>query len=95
MAYDVPSSQPYDAGTNPVFVSVRGKSADDLSAYWTKLIEGSTVIVPSPNPPGPRFTAWSAIASASPSWLTSLSNTPKRDRNGDEPAAFGLKPTGS
>ena len=46
MAYDVPSSQPYDAGTNPVFVSVRGKSADDLSAYWVRLIEGSTVIVP-------------------------------------------------
>ena len=46
MAYDVPSSQPYNAGENAVFVSVRGKSADELSAYWAKLIVGSTVIVP-------------------------------------------------
>ena len=46
MAYDVRSSQSYKPGENAVFVSVRGKSADELSAYWAKLIEGSTVIAP-------------------------------------------------
>ena len=46
MAYDVRSGQPYNPGENAVFVSVRGKSADELSAYWARLIEGSTIIVP-------------------------------------------------
>jgi PhnB protein len=46
MAYDVPSSQPYHQGENAVFVSVRGKSPDEISAYWGKLTEGSTIIVP-------------------------------------------------
>jgi PhnB protein len=46
MAYDVPSSQPYHQGENAVFVSVRGKSPDEISAYWAKLTEGSTIIVP-------------------------------------------------
>lgn len=46
MAYDVPSARPYAPGEAPFFVSVRGKSADELTAYWNKLIENSAVIVP-------------------------------------------------
>jgi PhnB protein len=46
MAYDVPSSTPYDAGTIPVFVSVRGADPDELSGYWDRLSDGATVVVP-------------------------------------------------
>ena len=46
MAYDVPSHTPYEPGTIPVFVSVRGTDADELQGYWTTLAEGSTVVVP-------------------------------------------------
>jgi PhnB protein len=46
MAYDVPSHTAYDAGTNPVFISVRGADAAEITSYWEKLVEGSTVIVP-------------------------------------------------
>jgi PhnB protein len=44
MAYDVPSSLPYDAGVNAVFVSVRGKDADEISAYWKSLSDGATIL---------------------------------------------------
>jgi PhnB protein len=44
MAYDVPSSLPYDAGVNAVFVSVRGKDADEISAHWKRLSEGATIV---------------------------------------------------
>ncbi len=44
MAYDVPSSLPYDAGVNSVFVSVRGKDADEITAHWKGLAEGATII---------------------------------------------------
>src|SRR5690606_33442372 len=46
MAYDVPSHTAYDPGTIPVFVSVRGVDADEITAYWEKLIAGGTVVVP-------------------------------------------------
>lgn len=46
MAYDVPSHTAYDQGTIPVFVSVRGVDADEITAYWEKLIAGGTVVVP-------------------------------------------------
>jgi PhnB protein len=46
MAYDVPSHTPYEPGTIPVFVSVRGADADEITGYWQKLVEGSTVVVP-------------------------------------------------
>ena len=46
MAYDVPSDRPYDPGQQPVFVSVRGDDADELNAYWTRLVVGGQVIVP-------------------------------------------------
>ena len=44
MAYDVPSSLPYDAGVNSVFVSVRGKDADEISTHWNRLADGATII---------------------------------------------------
>ncbi|MFE4423013.1 VOC family protein [Streptomyces sp. NPDC056817] len=44
MAYDVPSHLPWDQGKNPFFVSVRGDDADEISALWDKLAQGSTVV---------------------------------------------------
>ncbi|MWV60690.1 VOC family protein [Rathayibacter sp. VKM Ac-2754] len=55
MAYDVPSHTPYEPGTIPVFVSVRGADGDELQGYWQKLAEGSAVVVPL----GPA--AWSPL----------------------------------
>ncbi|SOD67352.1 PhnB protein [Streptomyces zhaozhouensis] len=46
MAYDVPSQLPLSRGENPFFVSVRGDSAEEISALWAKLAEGSTLVHP-------------------------------------------------
>ncbi|NEV89562.1 VOC family protein [Streptomyces tendae] len=46
MAYDVPSDLPWNQGENAFFVSVRGESADEITAYWQKLAEGATVLRP-------------------------------------------------
>jgi PhnB protein len=46
MAYDVQPTLGYDPGENPVFVSVRGDNADEITAYWGKLAQGATVIQP-------------------------------------------------
>ncbi|MEU9790729.1 VOC family protein [Streptomyces sparsogenes] len=46
MAYDVPSQLPWDQGSNPFFVSVRGDDTDEIGALWQKLAEGSTVVRP-------------------------------------------------
>lgn len=46
MAYDVPSATAWSPGENPFFVSVRGDDAAQLTGYWDKLSEGSTVIQP-------------------------------------------------
>ncbi|MEU7983446.1 VOC family protein [Streptosporangium canum] len=46
MAYDVPSHLPWNQGENPFFVSVRGDDADEISALWQTLSEGSTVVRP-------------------------------------------------
>jgi PhnB protein len=45
MAYDVPSHTPWEQGANAFFVSVRGDSAEELTALWGKLASGSTVVV--------------------------------------------------
>ncbi|MEU1679877.1 VOC family protein [Micromonospora zamorensis] len=45
MAYDVPSARPWSQGESPFFVSVRGSDADQITGYWKKLSEGSTVQV--------------------------------------------------
>ncbi|WEK04969.1 MAG: VOC family protein [Candidatus Devosia phytovorans] len=46
MAYDVRPSQDYAAGVNPVFVSVRGETADEIQGYWDRLADGAAVIQP-------------------------------------------------
>lgn len=44
MAYDVPSRLAYAPGEIPVFVSVRGDTAEEITGYWNKLAEGATVM---------------------------------------------------
>jgi PhnB protein len=46
MAFDVPAARAWEPGVIPLFVSVRGEDADEITAYWEKLVAGSTVIVP-------------------------------------------------
>ena len=46
MAYDVPSTMAWDPGTIPMFVSIRGTEAGDISALWAKLAQGSSIVVP-------------------------------------------------
>ena len=46
MAYDVPSTTAWDPGTIPVFVSVRGDDANQLTRYWEKLSEGASIVQP-------------------------------------------------
>ena len=44
MAYDVPARLAYDQGVNSVFVSVRGRDAEEITGYWTGLADGAHVI---------------------------------------------------
>ncbi|MER7211676.1 VOC family protein [Streptosporangium sp. NPDC000239] len=46
MAYDVPSRMPWNQGENSFFLSLRGESAQEITAYWDKLSEGATVVQP-------------------------------------------------
>ncbi|MBX9244965.1 VOC family protein [Actinotalea ferrariae] len=46
MAYDVPSSLPWEPGQNAYFVSVRGASAEEISERWERLSADATVLVP-------------------------------------------------
>ena len=46
MAYDVQEGKEYAPGLIPVFVSVRGADAEEITRYWEKLVDGSTVIEP-------------------------------------------------
>ena len=46
MAYDVPSARAYDPGEIPLFVSVRGDTADEITGYWDKLAAGATIVAP-------------------------------------------------
>ena len=46
MAFDVPAARSWDPGTIPVFVSVRGDGADQITRCWEKLSEGATVVQP-------------------------------------------------
>ena len=55
MAYDVPSSLPWDPGANAHFVSVRGDDPDEIAAHWAGLADGATVR----QPLGPA--AWSPL----------------------------------
>ena len=44
MAFDVPAARCWDPGTIPVFVSVRGDDAEQVTRYWDGLSEGATVV---------------------------------------------------
>ena len=44
MAYDVPVRMPYDQGVNSVFVTVRGRDPEEITAYWKGLSEGAEVV---------------------------------------------------
>ncbi|MET7442939.1 VOC family protein [Streptomyces sp. NPDC005496] len=46
MAYDVPSRMPWNQGENAFFVSLRSGTAEEATAYWEKLSEGGTVLLP-------------------------------------------------
>jgi PhnB protein len=46
MAYDVPVAMPWHQGENAYFVSVRGEAAEEITAQWKKLSQGSTIIRP-------------------------------------------------
>jgi PhnB protein len=46
MAYDVPSSLPWEPGANAYFVSVRGTSAEEITRYWEGLRDGATILQP-------------------------------------------------
>ena len=46
MAYDVPSRMPWNQGENAFFVSLRGETAEEISAYWAKLSDGAAVLQP-------------------------------------------------
>ena len=46
MAYDVQAARAYDAGTNALYVSVRGTAADEIAELWEKLAAGSTIVEP-------------------------------------------------
>lgn len=44
MAYDVPSRRPWDQGENSFFVSLRGDTTEEVTAYWDKLSDDATVL---------------------------------------------------
>ena len=43
MAFDVPPGRAYDAGTDAVYVSVRGTDPEEVTGYWQALVVGGTV----------------------------------------------------
>ncbi|GAA2133805.1 VOC family protein [Actinomadura napierensis] len=43
MAYDVPSNLPWNQGENAFFVSLRGETSEEITAYWEKLSEGASI----------------------------------------------------
>ncbi|MBL8591891.1 MAG: VOC family protein [Devosia sp.] len=46
MAYDVPSRLNWNPGEIPVFVSVRGNDAEEISGYWQRLSADATILQP-------------------------------------------------
>ncbi|GAA2740874.1 MULTISPECIES: VOC family protein [Kitasatospora] len=46
MAYDVPAHLPWHQGENAFFVSLRGETAEEVTAYWEKLSEGASIEQP-------------------------------------------------
>jgi PhnB protein len=46
MAYDVPSWMPWDRGENSFFVSLRGQTTEEVTAYWEKLSVAAAIVQP-------------------------------------------------
>lgn len=46
MAYDVPADMPWNQGENAFFVSLRGETTEEITAYWKKLSDGAAVLQP-------------------------------------------------
>ncbi|WP_067170484.1 VOC family protein [Microtetraspora niveoalba] len=46
MAYDVPSRLPWDRGENAFFLSLRGETTEEITAYWEKLSDGASIAQP-------------------------------------------------
>lgn len=46
MAFDVPAARPYDAGIDPLFVSVRGDDQEEIRRYWDALAKDATIKAP-------------------------------------------------
>ena len=46
MAYDVPAHTAWSPGENAFFVSLRGQTTEEVTAYWKQLSEGATVLQP-------------------------------------------------
>lgn len=46
MAFDVPSSRPWNPGQDPFFVALRGTDTEEISAHWDKLSDGAAILVP-------------------------------------------------
>ena len=55
MAFDVQPAKPWQPGENAFYVSVRGDSAEQITAFWDKLGEDGSVL----QPLGPS--AWSPL----------------------------------
>ncbi|PZG03081.1 VOC family protein [Nonomuraea aridisoli] len=56
MAYDVPAGMPWQRGENSFFVSLRGETTEEITAYWEKLSAGATVVRPlAPAPWAPLY----------------------------------------
>ncbi|MGY2004883.1 VOC family protein [Blastococcus sp. SYSU DS1024] len=43
MTFDVPPKRAYDAGTDAVYVSVRGTDVEEVTRYWNGLAQGAAV----------------------------------------------------
>lgn len=43
MAFDVPPGRAHEAGTDAVYVSVRGTDSEEITGYWRDLVVGGTV----------------------------------------------------
>lgn len=80
MAYDVPSKQPWEPGTNAFFVSVRGDSADEIAALGRSSPRVRRSYSPSRSRDGRRSTGCSRIGSASRGSSTSPSSTRRSER---------------
>ncbi len=56
MAYDVPSSRPFERGIGSFFVSVRGNSESELRSFWRGLeVEGQVVVELGPTAWAPAY----------------------------------------